>query len=305
MSFKWETNKTSPNKTENSQVYATYGRPRTVEAIAIHWWGDPKQNPSFDGIVDYLCRPGVGASAHLVATGTNRRVACIVDFDDASWATNSANPYTISIECDPRCRPEDYDVVAELIAQIRQVYGNIPLVLHRQFVATACPGNYSLARLNQIAATKVARPQDKWGVVSTKTTAPKPTPRPTPTPTYDNLYRLTVAGKQVGAYSTDKNAYNGYVFYKSSGKIVYKGKDVTSAVVGKYKPKPAPVVTPKPVEPKPEPETPSKPIEEPSKPPVDPEQPTTPEKSGEPLQVFVRALRAFWDVVVKLWYAKY
>lgn len=178
MSFKWETNKTSPNSTDNSQVYATWGRPRTIEAIAIHWWGDPNQNPQFDGIVDYLCRPGGGSSAHLVATGTDRRVSCIVDFEDAAWATNSANPYTIAIECDPRCRDEDYDVIGELIAQIRQVYGNLPLVPHRQFVSTACPGNYDLDRLSAVADTKLARPEDDWGVVSNKVQAPPADTRP-------------------------------------------------------------------------------------------------------------------------------
>lgn len=172
MAYKYETQYNSPNYTPESQVYATWGRGRTIEAIAIHWWGDPNQGPTYEGVISTLCNPSRGASAHFVATGTGRRVAQLVNFNDASWATNSANPYTLSIECDPRCRNEDYDVVAELIAQIRQVYGNLPLVPHRQFIATACPGNYDLNRLNAIAATKIARPEDDWGVVSNKPTGP-------------------------------------------------------------------------------------------------------------------------------------
>lgn len=168
MAFKWLTQYNSPNYTPASRVQATWGQPRTVKAIAIHWWGDPNQNPSFENVVSYLCRPGGGSSAHIVATGTGRKVACLVNLTDASWATNSANPYTISIECDPRCRDEDYDVVAEVIAQIRSIYGNIPLVPHKQFVATACPGNYSLARLNKIAATKSVSKSDAWGKVKNK-----------------------------------------------------------------------------------------------------------------------------------------
>lgn len=247
MSYNWMTNRTSPNKTIGSQVYATWGRPRTIEAIAIHWWGDPNANPSFDGVVSWLCNPASGSSAHIVATGTNRNVACIVDFGDASWATNSANPYTISIECDPRCRNEDYDVVAEVIAQLRDAYGDLPLVPHKQFVATQCPGNYDLGRLDRLARTKDG--SGDWGTVKNKAAPAPPTP---PAPTYDNLYRLVIDGKQVAAYSTDKNAYNGYVYYKRQGKLTYKGNDVTTAIVTKFTPVPE---TPKP-EPTPEPEPP-------------------------------------------------
>lgn len=156
MAYNYLTQFDSPNYTPASQTRAVWGRDRKVEAIAIHWWGDPNQNPSFEGIVNYLCRANGSSSAHYVATGTGRRVACLVSPSDNSWATNSANPYTVSIECDPRCRNEDYDVVAELIADLRDTYGNIPLVPHKQFVATACPGNYDLARLNREAGNKVA-----------------------------------------------------------------------------------------------------------------------------------------------------
>ncbi len=154
MSYKYITQFDSPNFTPPNQVFATWGRPRTFEAIAIHWWGDPNQEPTLQTTINTLINPNRGASAHFVASGTDREVAQLVDMANASWATNSANPYTISIECDPRCRDEDYDVVAELIANIRSVYGNLPLVPHRQFVATTCPGNYDLARLDALAHTK-------------------------------------------------------------------------------------------------------------------------------------------------------
>lgn len=170
MSFKYITKYSSPNYTPANQVLATFGRKRTIEAIAIHWWGDPKQNPKFENIISHLCNKASGVSAHFVATGTGRQVACLVDLPNASWATNSANPYTISIECDPRARAEDYDTVAELIAQLRSIYGGIPLVPHNKFVATACPGAYSLDKLNKIAATKKVSKADDWGKVSNKDT---------------------------------------------------------------------------------------------------------------------------------------
>lgn len=163
----------SPNYTPAGQTRSVWGRDRNIEAIAIHWWGDPSTNPSFEGVVNYLCRPNGASSAHFVATGTDRRVACIVAPSDNAWATNNANPYTIAIECDPRCRDEDYDVVAELVAELRATYGNLPLVPHKQFAQTSCPGNYDLNRINQIAATKVARAEDQFGMAKDKVDATK------------------------------------------------------------------------------------------------------------------------------------
>lgn len=233
MAFKWLTQHNSPNYTPASRVQATWGQPRTVKAIAIHWWGDPNNNPSFNGIVGYLCRPGGNSSAHIVATGTGRQAACIVNLSDASWATNSANPYTISIECDPRCRSEDYDVVAEVIAQLRAIYGNLPLVPHKKFSATACPGNYSLSRLDKIAKTKSVSKSDPWGKVSNKATAPasKPVPYATklskplkfkakldPTKVWDlttnpNYKAATTLKKGSGFEAYAKIDFNGSTYY--------------------------------------------------------------------------------------------
>lgn len=176
----------SPNYTPAGEAQATWGRPRVTKAsdgakIAIHWWGDPNTNPSFEGVISTLCNPTRQASAHFVATGTNRRVACLVDPADASWATNSANPYTFSIECDPRCRDEDYDVVAEVVADLWATYGVMPLVPHKQFSSTACPGNYDLNRITAIAKTKVADPNAQYGASVKNATTPNPTPAPVPT----------------------------------------------------------------------------------------------------------------------------
>ena len=235
MSYNWLTQYNSPNYTPANRVQATWGRPRTIEAIAIHWWGDPNQNPSFEGVVNYLCRANGSSSAHLVASGTGRKVACIVNFADASWATNGANPYTISIECDPRCRPEDYDVIAELIAQLRQVYGDLPLVPHKQFVATACPGNYDLGRLDREARQKIAKPEWNWGHVENKPTtptAPKWVPMDTPRHMIANtdLYVVDLlSGKNVG----DVIKKNTEIDFKTKadwgGKLYVRSKSSTEA----------------------------------------------------------------------------
>lgn len=150
MTYTLETRK-SPNYTLASNCLRVYGVPRTFREIAIHWWGDPATNPSYEGVISTLCNPERKASAHYVATGTRRRVCRLVNEADVSWATNKANPWTISIECDPRCRQEDYEVVAELIRDIRSRYGNLPLVPHNKYAATRCPGNYDLNKLNEMA----------------------------------------------------------------------------------------------------------------------------------------------------------
>lgn len=218
--YKYETQWSSPNYTPESQVYATWGVPRSYKAIAIHWWGDPNQGPTYEGIVSYLCRPGGNSSAHLIATGTGRRVAQIVNFNDATWATNSANPYTISIECDPRCRDEDYDVVAELIAQIRSAFGDLPLVPHRQFIATACPGNYDLGRLDRIARTKDG--SGDWGVRN------RPAPTPAPVPISETTRENYDTVKQA-TFNKDSRLYD-IMVYKAVGSEVYpKGSKVDVA----------------------------------------------------------------------------
>jgi hypothetical protein len=166
MSYNYQPQWDSPNYTPYTQTRAVWGRDRVITEIAIHWWGDPNTNPTYEGVVATLINPARQASAHYVATGTGRRVACLVSPDDNSWATNQANPWTISIEADPRCRDEDYDVVAELIANIRSAYGALPLVPHNKYVATQCPGNWDLDRLNALANTKDG--SGDWGVVTNK-----------------------------------------------------------------------------------------------------------------------------------------
>lgn len=165
MAYNYLTQWDSPNYTPAAQTRTTWGVNRQIKEIAIHWWGDPNTKPSFEGVVGGFLHPG-GLSAHYVATGTGRRVACLVSPQDNAWATGPGNPYTIAIECDPRARAEDYDVVAELIADIRSAYGNLALVKHSKYVKTACPGVYDLKRLNDLAKNKVS--QKEWGKVTNK-----------------------------------------------------------------------------------------------------------------------------------------
>jgi len=313
MSFKYETQHNSPNYTEGSRAQATWGRPYTVTAIAIHWWGDPNRNPSYEGVINTLVSPSSGVSSHFVATGTGRRVAQLVDLQNASWATNSANPWTVSIECDPRCREEDYDVVAELIANIRSVYGNIPLVPHRQFVATACPGNYNLAELDRRANLKDG--SGDWGVVSNKVIA-----QPVPTaPAVSEVSREVFAPLKNFKFNKDSRMYDVITGAVSGDKVYALGTEISMkqlltlsngnkwyrtayssdrelatgfraediiAVEPVVVPAPEPVITPKPTE-------------EPSKPPVDEKPTTTPVETTTLLEDVTRWFKAILDYLSK------
>lgn len=154
MAYNYVTSFKSLNFTPAAQAGIYFGTKRVFKAIAIHWWNSPDKNPGFEGAIRTLISPSSGVSAHFVATGDGRKVANLVNPKDISWATKQANPFTISIECDPSCRDDDYDVVAELIADIRAQYGNLPLVKHSDYVATRCPGDWDLTRLEGVVKTK-------------------------------------------------------------------------------------------------------------------------------------------------------
>ena len=163
MAYKYITNRTSPNR--------TVGRGgRKINAIVIHWWGDPNQKPSTAGVVNWLCNPAAQVSAHYVISGTNRQVYHLVNDKDTAWHAGNftANQSTLGLELDPRCRDSDYDVAAEVIADLWKAYGKLPLKRHKDYISTACPGNYSISRLQKLAEAKL--------------TPTKPPAKPTPTP---------------------------------------------------------------------------------------------------------------------------
>ena len=174
MANKVDYSKNSPNYTPNALVRGAFGYPRTIDWITIHWWGDPNQGPSYEGVVAWLCNPRSQVSAHDVITGTGSRVAVIVNYSDAAWHAGSAqgNATSLGFECDPRCRPEDYESVAQDVAETWRYYGReIPLRPHNSWSATQCPGHYNLNRITA-RAKQINNPKP----------APTPVPAPQPTP---------------------------------------------------------------------------------------------------------------------------
>lgn len=145
------------------------GRPGPPRFIVIHHWGIDRQR--HDNVARYLCRAGGNSSAHYVASAG--RVTQLVDPDNRAWhAGRGGNPYGIGIECRPECTPDDFNTVAELIAELRRRYGPLPLHGHKDYMATACPGRWypRLAELSALADQK------------TKGTKPAPAPAKPATP---------------------------------------------------------------------------------------------------------------------------
>lgn len=139
----------SPNFTPASQVRQFFGRPRANEIVIGHWWGDPNANPTFRGVVNWLCNPRSQVSAHYVVG--QGQMAQLVDEDDAAWHARQANPFSIGIEIDPNANDDTYQRVGWLVYDIRKRKGQLPLKGHNVYVSTQCPGHIDLARIDRIA----------------------------------------------------------------------------------------------------------------------------------------------------------
>lgn len=140
---------TAKGYTPAQNVRATFGMPRTVKSITIHHWGARGQ--THDGVNNFFVNGPGATSAHFnVSAG---RIDCLVNPEDAAWHSGNAtgNATSIGIECRPEATDGDYATVAELIRYLRGIYGNLPLIPHRDWQATACPGVWDLPRLDRMA----------------------------------------------------------------------------------------------------------------------------------------------------------
>ena len=116
--------------------------------ITIHWWGDTRDR---NVVIATFCNGGKETSAHFIVEAGY--VGCVVNPDDIAWACGNweGNLTSISIECNPRGSDGDYAEIAALIRYLRAIYGDLPLVPHRHWVATQCPGTYDLNRLERLS----------------------------------------------------------------------------------------------------------------------------------------------------------
>lgn len=151
----------SPNYTRKQVLLAQYGIKRVVNSIVIHHWDDPAKLPSFNGVINHLCRPNGNSSAHLVVEAG--RAAWLVDAEHMAWhAGPYGNPHSIGIECNPRASEADYLAVAEVVADLRNVYGDITIFSHDYWMNTECPGRWDVFKVDRMSYTILKR---KYGKV--------------------------------------------------------------------------------------------------------------------------------------------
>jgi len=116
------------------------GRPYgDVDSITIHHWGVDGQ--SHQNVVNYLCRDDGNSSAHYVASA-GRVTQLVHDYDRAWHAGPGGNPRSIGIECRPEMTDGDVATVIGLIQAIRAEHGPLPVVGHRDWMSTDCPGRW-------------------------------------------------------------------------------------------------------------------------------------------------------------------
>lgn len=116
------------------------GRPDgDVDSITIHHWGVDGQ--SHQNVVNYLCREDGNSSAHYVASA-GRVTQLVHDYDRAWHAGPGGNPRSIGIECRPEMTDGDVATVIGLIQAIRAEHGPLPIVGHRDWMSTDCPGRW-------------------------------------------------------------------------------------------------------------------------------------------------------------------
>lgn len=170
-----EENLTAKGFTPAAHVPLVYGQKRVITAITIHWWGSFGQ--THDGVNNFFVNGPGSTSCHFVASGIPRpRITCLVSPEDAAWHAGNAvgNATTVGIECRPEATEADYKVVAETVRFLRDTYGaNLPLIPHRNWQATQCPGHWDLGKIHRMAEALKVKP------AGTVTPAPKPiAPKP-------------------------------------------------------------------------------------------------------------------------------
>lgn len=147
MAYKYITEYDSPNF---GYPIGTHGQNKPKQIVIHHWGSD---DSTFSGVVNWLCNPKSEVSAHFVVEAG--RSACLVNWSDAGWhaGNKTVNMSSIGIECHPRCSYADMVEVAKVIAMLWAEYGKLPLIGHKDVVATACPGRWydKLDKLKEMA----------------------------------------------------------------------------------------------------------------------------------------------------------
>lgn len=147
----------------NAYYKARYAR----EGITLHWWGDGTGASNHDNIVNYFVQQAAAGIKSVNYVVSDNKITQMVDPDNVAWCSETGNPTTISIECQPTLGDEGYKKLGWLISYLQTRYGHqMSLYGHNHWYPTDCPGTISLARAAQEAA----------GVDTTGAVTPQPAP---------------------------------------------------------------------------------------------------------------------------------
>ncbi|MGO2860615.1 MAG: peptidoglycan recognition protein family protein [Brevibacterium sp.] len=137
MSYKY-----AKNLGKNSSARSSYGYGSGIDGITVHHWGSTGQK--HQNVVDWLrgYTGNRGSSAHYVVS--DGLVTQIVEDSRASWhgGSNKANGTTIGIEMRPEMSDGDWETLVELCVSIEEKHGSMKYYGHKDWKATACPGDY-------------------------------------------------------------------------------------------------------------------------------------------------------------------
>lgn len=125
-----------------------YRVPYQFREIQIHWWDSPAKGPTHDGIVSYGKRRPEGSVNYIVSGG---RITMMVPEEMCAITSQNGNPYGIKLECSPYGTDADYQTIAWMVADIWKRRGRLPLVPHKKYWNTACPGSLDLGRIEREA----------------------------------------------------------------------------------------------------------------------------------------------------------
>lgn len=132
-----------------------YGYPAKPQGITLHHWGvDGQDHGDVERFLTDVTSPERLAnptSAHEVIS--DGRVTVLADPTVATYHAGSTagNGKTIGLEVRPEMTAGDLDTLVQRIYEHECKWGSMPIYLHKDWFATACPGRYQ-KQLNKIVA---------------------------------------------------------------------------------------------------------------------------------------------------------
>lgn len=169
---------------------------RKPKRIMIHHWGIDGQSHS--GIRNFFVNVAKTSAHYVVSSGL---VTCLVAPGKVAWHAGvwARNLTDIGIECRPEMSAGDFETAAQVIADLRKVYGNLPLVKHSDVRNTACPGRWA----NQLSKLSARANNINRGIPAPSKSTVHTVKRGDTTWAIANRYNTTVA--KIGMFNKNVN----------------------------------------------------------------------------------------------------